>query len=399
MITRLRQRLPALLRAVAALPRTVIAPRRSPPRLRFVYLHFGAATRYRVWHQIEQAQIAGLTAEAVALHDAARLYDLSQIDLLILYRLPLAPLTLPLVVAARLRRIPLVFDTDDLVWDEREREYNFLDRHHDPATIASLLRAARATRRLMHLADVLILSTPYLAALASADIRRPTFVSPNVLSREQVALSCAAFKERQRHPPSGQSIIGYFCGHAHVHDEDIATIGAALRAVLEACPEAKLRFYGEVTLPPDLTEAPLNERIEQRPVVDWRDLPRHIAAVDVNIAPLVDNPQRRSKSAVKYLEAAAVGVPTVAVRLEPYRDAITEGVTGLLAATHDEWVTALVRLLRDPALRRRMGEAARADVLGRYTTEHQAARFAQIIEEIAFLRNTDLRGLKRIRTD
>ncbi|MDW8215849.1 MAG: glycosyltransferase, partial [Roseiflexaceae bacterium] len=101
----------------------------------------------------------------------------------------------------------------------------------------------------------------------------------------------------------------------------------------------------------------------------------------------------------KYLEAAAVGVPTVAVRLDPYRDAITEGVTGLLAATYDEWVTALVRLLRDPALRRRMGEAACADVLGRYTTEHQAARFAQIIEEIAFLRNTDLRGLKRIRTD
>jgi rhamnosyltransferase len=49
--------------------------------------------------------------------------------------------------------------------------------------------------------------------------------------------------------------------------------------------------------------------------------------VDINIAPLVDNPQRRSKSAIKYLEAAAVGVPTVAARLEPYCDTITEGVT------------------------------------------------------------------------
>lgn len=383
MVSRLRQRLPALLRAVAALPRSIVAPRRSPPRLRFVYLHSGAATRYRVWHQVEQAQIAGLTAEAVALHDAARLYDLSQIDLLILYRLPLAPLTLPLVVAARLRRIPLLFDTDDLVWDEREREYNFLDRHHDPATIARLLRAARAMRRLMRLADGLILSTPYLAALASADIRRPTFVSPNVLSREQVALSSAAFEERQRRPPSAHPIIGYFCGHAHVHDEDIATISAALRAVLEACPEAKLRFYGEVTLPQELITAPVSERIERHPVVDWRDLPRHIAAVDINIAPLVDNPQRRGKSAIKYLEAAAVGVPTVAVRLDPYRDAISDGVTGCLAVTHDEWVAALVRLLRDPELQRRMGDAARADVLARHTTERQAERFARMVREIA----------------
>lgn len=383
MMMRLRQRLPALLRAVAALPHSVVAPRHTPPRLRFVYLHPGAATRYRVWHQVEQAQIAGLTAEAVALHDAARLYDLSQIDLLILYRLPLAPLTLPLVVAARLRRIPLLFDTDDLVWDEREREYNFLDRHHDPATIARLLRAARAMRRLMRLADGLILSTPYLAALASVDIRRPTFVSPNVLSQEQVALSSAAFEEQQRRPPSAHPIIGYFCGHAHVHDEDIATIGAALRAVLEACPEAKLRFYGEVTLPPELTEAPINERIERLPVVDWRELPRHIAAVDINIAPLVDNPQRRGKSAIKYLEAAAVGVPTVAVRLDPYRDAISDGVTGCLAVTHDEWVAALVRLLRDPELRHRMGDAARADVLARHTTERQAERFARMVREIA----------------
>ncbi|PMP78048.1 MAG: hypothetical protein C0183_16650, partial [Roseiflexus castenholzii] len=348
MMTRLRQRLPALLRAVADLPRTVTAPRRSPPRIRFVYLHPGAATRYRVWHQVEQAQIAGLAADAVALHDSARLYDLSQVDLLIAYRLPLAPLTLPLVAAARLRRIPLAFDTDDLVWDEREREYNFLDRHHDPVTIARLLRAARGMRRLMRLSDALILSTPFLAALASADIRRPTFISPNVLSREQTALSCAAFEERQQRPSSESPVIGYFCGHAHVHDEDIATIGAALRATLDACPEAKLRFYGEVTLPPELTEAPINERIEQRPVVDWRDLPCHIAAVDINIAPLVDNPQRRGKSAVKYLEAAAVGVPTVAVRLEPYRDAIAEGVTGVLAAARDEWVSALIRLLRDP---------------------------------------------------
>lgn len=40
-------------------------------------------------------------------------------------------------------------------------------------------------------------------------------------------------------------------------------------------------------------------QIERVPFVDWRELPGLIAQVDINIAPLMDNPQRRSKSAVK----------------------------------------------------------------------------------------------------
>ena len=385
MIARVRQRLSALLRAAVALPRTITAPRRSPPRLRFVYLDTGASTRYRVWHHLEQAQIAGFVADAVPLHDSRRLYDLSQTDLIYIHRLPLAALTLPLVGAARLRRIPLVFDTDDLVWDEREREYNFLDRRFDEATIARWLRTIRATRRLMRCATALVLSTPYLAKLASVDVPRPTFVSPNVLSREQIALSQRAFEERQPHRLASAPVIGYFCGHAHVHDEDLASVGAALRAVMETYSDARLRFYGELSLPPELMEPTIRERIELLPVVDWRDLPRHIAAVDINIAPLVDNPQRRGKSAIKYLEAAAVGVPTVAARLEPYCDTITEGVTGFLAATPDEWITALTGLLRDPALRLRIGDAARAETLAHHTTERQAIGFAQMIEEITAL--------------
>ncbi|MGQ9895819.1 MAG: glycosyltransferase [Roseiflexus sp.] len=384
MIARMRQRLPALLRAVRVLPRAPGTPRQWPPRLRFVYLDIGASTRYRIWHHLEQAQIAGLTADAVSLHDSQRLYDLSQTDLIYVHRLPLAALTLPLVVASRLRRIPLVFDTDDLVWDEQERQYNFLDRHHSAATIAQLMRTVRATRRLMRCATALVLSTPYLAKLASADMSRPTFISPNVLSREQIALSQRAFEERRRRSPSAP-IIGYFCGHAHVHDEDLASVGAALRAVMEAYPGVRLRFYGDLSLPPELRELPIRERIELLPVVDWRDLPCHIAAVDINIAPLVDNPQRRGKSAVKYLEAAAVGVPTVAARLEPYQDVITDGATGFLAATPGEWETALRRLLRDPDLRLRIGDAARVETLERHTTDRRATGFARMIEEIASL--------------
>jgi hypothetical protein len=139
----------------------------------------------------------------------------------------------------------------------------------DEATIARWLRTIRATRRLMRCATALVLSTPYLAKLASVDVPRPIFVSPNVLSREQIALSQRAFEERQPHRLASAPVIGYFCGHAHVHDEDLASVGAALRAVMETYSDARLRFYGELSLPPELMEPTIRERIELLPVVDW----------------------------------------------------------------------------------------------------------------------------------
>jgi hypothetical protein len=42
-------------------------------------------------------------------------------------------------------------------------------------------------------------------------------------------------------------------------------------------------------------------------------------------------------------------------------------------------------LLRDPALRLRIGDAARSETLAHHTTERQAIGFAQMIEEITAL--------------
>lgn len=61
------------------------------------------------------------------------------------------------------------------------------------------------------------------------------------------------------------------------------------------------------------------------------------------------------------LEAAASGLPTVTTTATGARDAVVEGVTGLTVPPRDfaALVAALVRLLEDPALRARLGAAAR----------------------------------------
>jgi glycosyltransferase involved in cell wall biosynthesis len=385
--TKVRQRSKELKAIVHGIPqlRAARSPRHpgEAARLRFVYADIGAPTRYRVWHQIEQARLSGMAVRVARLDDARNLYDLSSCDLLYLHRLALAPPMLALCAAARLRRIPIVFDSDDLVWDSQARDYNYLDDHYSPATVARLLWANRRIHALMRFADAFVFSTPYLARIAAQSFPQPAYVNPNALSSVMVCASEAAYVERKRRSPDEPVIIGYFCGQSHIHDEDLASIAPALCAVLDQHPGVRLRIYGEVRLMGKLACQDYARRIERRPSVEWHKLPRRIAQVDINIAPLVDNPQRRAKSPIKYLEAALVGVPTVASRLDPYQNDIAHGTTGLLAATNEEWVDCLTRLKERAEQRRRMGEAARDVVLAHHTTAVRAPNFAAIVTQVA----------------
>lgn len=352
----------------------------SPLCIRFVYEQLGAPTRYRVQHQMEQARLAGLFVQDVSLEDTAHLYDLTDCELLYLYRLPLTSSTWPLCAMARWSGIPIVFDSDDLVWDPRERQYNYLDDHYPADVVADILKKTRRIRALMRRSDAFVFSTPYLAEHAAQVFHQPVYVNANALSAAMVA---AAERAVALHRPSQEEvIIGYFCGTPHVHDEDMASIAPALAAVLGMCSQARLQIYGELALRGPLSETSFASRIERRPAVDWHALPQHIAQVDINIAPLIDNPQRRAKSAVKYLEAALVGVPTVASRLDPYEACITQEVTGLLARTQAEWASSLIRLVQSPGLRRQLGEAARIQALAEHTTRSRSTNFAAIIAQI-----------------
>ena len=344
----------------------------------FAWCGTGASMRYRITHHHEHLKATTSEIDKTIGHN--RIGNLQfHYSVLYIHRLPLTSRTLPLVVLAKLYRIPIIFDSDDLVWDPREREYNFLDKHYPPDVINGILKGTSRLHAMMRLADAFVFSTPYLAQRAALDFRQPAFVNLNALSREQVGLSSIAMQMRIN--DSRKIVIGYFSGQAKVHDEDFAIVAPALRAILDRYPKVSLRTYGGLALPTELRSPMYLRQIEQYAAVDWRELPQHIANVDINIAPLIDNPQRRSKSAVKYLEAAAVGVPTVAVDLEPYA-LIQHDATGMLASNTTQWEAALIALIEDAALRQQLGSAARADVLAHHTTDARAPNFLSILEQI-----------------
>lgn len=85
------------------------------------------------------------------------------------------------------------------------------------------------------------------------------------------------------------------------------------------------------------------------------------------------------------LEAAACGRPVVAGRSGGLVEAVQDGVTGILVDPLDVGaaVAAIVALLEDPGLARRLGRAGRETVLARLTWSHMAQEARRIFADAA----------------
>jgi glycosyltransferase involved in cell wall biosynthesis len=85
------------------------------------------------------------------------------------------------------------------------------------------------------------------------------------------------------------------------------------------------------------------------------------------------------------LDAMACAKPIVATRTGGIPEVVDDGVTGLLVPPrdHQAMAAAIVRLLTDPALCRRMGDAGRARVGERFTVERMVAETAAVYQRLA----------------
>ncbi len=104
-----------------------------------------------------------------------------------------------------------------------------------------------------------------------------------------------------------------------------------------------------------------------------------LASGDVGISWVPDDLWSRGKCGLKVLQYQAAGLPVVANPIGVHPEMIEPGVSGFLATTADEWVEAIKVLAEDPVTRRRMGRAARATVVSRYSVGAWASVFLSAI--------------------
>ena len=124
--------------------------------------------------------------------------------------------------------------------------------------------------------------------------------------------------------------------------------------------------------------------------LDVRNVPWNAAtevedlrAIDVGLMPLPDDEWSRGKCGMKALQYMALGIAPVVSPVGANATIVRDGANGLHAATDDDWIAALGRLGRDPALRARLGAAARGTVEETYSARVQAPRMAHVLRGAA----------------
>ena len=115
-------------------------------------------------------------------------------------------------------------------------------------------------------------------------------------------------------------------------------------------------------------------------VVDQRQLPDVYGTADVFV--LASFTEGHPKV---LLEAMACGVPCVVSDCVGNRSLVTDGRTGLLFDPHDarQLADCLDRLIKDPALARRLADTARAEVVTRYDLRALVEREIALVRRVA----------------
>lgn len=106
---------------------------------------------------------------------------------------------------------------------------------------------------------------------------------------------------------------------------------------------------------------------------------RELAAGQIGISWLPDDPWSRGKCGLKVLQYQAAGLPVVANPVGVHCEMIRGGETGFLATTPDEWVSAIRALASDAALRDQMGSAGRRQVETDYSLSAWSETFVASI--------------------
>jgi glycosyltransferase involved in cell wall biosynthesis len=156
----------------------------------------------------------------------------------------------------------------------------------------------------------------------------------------------------------------------------------AAPAVVRALPDTHFLIFGEGELRPALTRQIKHLGLEHRV---------SLAGFRADILPLLKGLDLFVMSSIteglgtSILDAMAAGKAVVGTTAGGIPEAVEHGVTGLLVPPHnaDALAGAILTLLKDEALRRRMGEAGLERVRGRFSVDRMIDETLAVYERVA----------------
>jgi glycosyltransferase involved in cell wall biosynthesis len=261
---------------------------------------------------------------------------------------------------------PVVLDLDDhllaLPEDHPDRLSGvFADRL--PALLHSILNS-----------DAITVTTPVLRQ-ALLPYNERIYVLPNYFDAE-------LWQFREPKPAEKGAPVRILFMGTPTHRPDLELIAEPLAHIAQkyahqvafiffgAQPPSSLQGAGNVTY------LPLHTYTYRDFLQEYQQLEAEIA-----IAPLQDNLFNRSKSAIKYFEYAALGLPGVFSALPPYTEVVQDGQDGFLAANPEEWEHKLELLIESPELRLQLAHQAQEQVQQNWFIQNHAREWQDVYDQ------------------
>ncbi len=264
---------------------------------------------------------------------------------------------------AQRRGVPLVVEVNELAGDERVRA--------DPWLLPLARLADQIT---FQRASLIVVVSPHLqrriAALGIA--AEKILVLPNAVSTESLDAPADGAPIRACHGCADAVVIGFVGWFVAWHRLD--NLLTQFAALATDDPRLRLLLVGDGTLREPLAAQAAALHISERVIftgsVPHAEIPAHFAAMDICVVPH----SNEYRSPIKLFEGMARACAIVAPRTEPIAQVIGDGVNGLLFDPQDpaSLRAALQRLISDPALRQRLGAAARETVRAHHTWDRNA---------------------------
>jgi glycosyltransferase involved in cell wall biosynthesis len=231
------------------------------------------------------------------------------------------------------RSFAMVYEIDDDVW-------NLKDTH--PARLDFEGEVGESVRQNIAMADAVTVTNDHLAEIVSA-FNREVHVLPNCIDKAVL---------RRVLEPNERITVGWAGGAGH--DKDFASVRNDLKTFFRRNPEVDTHFVG-------VNHGPEVGRPDSRFTGWTKNLTEYLDKLDfdLGIAPLAYHAFNRSKSDLRFLEYASLGIPVVASDFGPYARTIQHGVNGFLVRHPHEWSKYLRQLVADDVLRSEIGRAAR----------------------------------------
>ena len=317
--------------------------------------------RYRVTHQIEQLESYGVSCDKID-------YDKLNLDIVrfyrafVIYRCPITPVVEEFVKLAKENNKTLFYDIDDLVFDLKyTKDIKYLDTISESERNLYNDGVVRMGKTL-DLCDYGIASTDRLQTEMSKHLKE-VYINRNVASEEMVKYSEEALVSVNK--DNSKIVMGYLSGTI-THNDDFKLIMPTIIEILKKYDNVYLQIVGLLDLPEEMKA--VAHKVITAPFTDWKNLPKLIRSIDINLAPLENNIFNEAKSENKWTEAALVKIPTIASNVGAFKSQIIDGKTGLLCNELQEWESKLIKLIEDESYRLELGENSYNEIMKNHIT-------------------------------